>query len=55
MQACKAMLALKDKCLHPTTQKPYVKSASGGKNNSPEGHAVCLSPFPPLMAMCLSM
>ena len=31
------MLALKDTCLHPTTQKPYVVSASGGVDNSPEG------------------
>ena len=35
------MLALSEKCLHPTSQKPYIKSFSGGKNNSPEGHAVC--------------
>ena len=34
------MLALKDKCVHPTTKKPYVKSHGGGKNNSPEGMAV---------------
>jgi hypothetical protein len=31
------MLALKDQCLHPTTNKPYVKSAVGGSDNSPEG------------------
>ncbi|CAG8051738.1 unnamed protein product [Penicillium nalgiovense] len=30
------MLALKDSCLHPTSQQPYIKSASGGKDNSPE-------------------
>ncbi|OCK92033.1 uncharacterized protein K441DRAFT_571624 [Cenococcum geophilum 1.58] len=36
--ACKRMLALRDKCLHPTTQKPYVKSSVGGRDNSPEGH-----------------
>jgi hypothetical protein len=35
------MLALSEKCLHPTSQKPYIKSFTGGKNNSPEGHAVC--------------
>jgi hypothetical protein len=34
------MLALGEKCIHPTSQKPYIKSFSGGKNNSPEGHAV---------------
>ncbi|KAJ5431187.1 Dimeric alpha-beta barrel [Penicillium cf. griseofulvum] len=35
--ACERMLALKDQCIHPTLQKPYIKSASGGKDNSPEG------------------
>jgi hypothetical protein len=34
------MLALGEKCIHPTSQKPYIKSFTGGKNNSPEGHAV---------------
>jgi hypothetical protein len=34
------MLALSEKCIHPTSQKPYIKSFSGGKNNSPEGYAV---------------
>lgn len=41
IQACNRMLALNDKCIHPTSQKPYIKSFSGGKNNSPEGQAVC--------------
>ncbi|KAI1114822.1 stress responsive A/B barrel domain-containing protein [Nemania sp. NC0429] len=31
------MLSLKDNCLHPTTQNPYIKSLTGGKDNSPEG------------------
>ncbi|KAI0539985.1 stress responsive A/B barrel domain-containing protein [Xylaria digitata] len=31
------MLSLKDSCLHPTTEKPYIKSLTGGKDNSPEG------------------
>ncbi|CAI7647928.1 unnamed protein product [Penicillium glandicola] len=35
--ACGRMLVLKDNCVHPTSQKPYIKSASGGKDNSPEG------------------
>jgi len=35
-EACKRMLALKDLCLHPGTMKPYVKSAVGGLDNSPE-------------------
>ncbi|OJJ59623.1 hypothetical protein ASPSYDRAFT_175609 [Aspergillus sydowii CBS 593.65] len=34
--ACKQMLGLKEKCLHPSTGKPYIQSASGGKDNSPE-------------------
>ncbi|KAI1309804.1 stress responsive A/B barrel domain-containing protein [Xylaria venustula] len=29
--------SLKINCLHPTTQKPYIKSFSGGKDNSTEG------------------
>ena len=31
------MLALRDNCLHPTSQKPYIKTSSGGADNSPEG------------------
>ncbi|KAF1943133.1 hypothetical protein EJ02DRAFT_343894 [Clathrospora elynae] len=38
-EACKRMLALQDQCIHPTSQNPYIRSFSGGKNNSPEGHA----------------
>ena len=34
------MLALREKCIHPITQKPYVKSSMGGRDNSPEGHQV---------------
>ncbi|KAL4905914.1 hypothetical protein BDW74DRAFT_152278 [Aspergillus multicolor] len=34
---CTRMLSLKDKCIHPTSQKPYILSASGGADNSPEG------------------
>ncbi|KAH8693803.1 hypothetical protein BGW36DRAFT_383767 [Talaromyces proteolyticus] len=30
------VLALKDNCLHPITQKPYIKSFVGGKDHSPE-------------------
>ncbi|EDU49111.1 stress responsive A B barrel domain containing protein [Pyrenophora tritici-repentis] len=36
-EACTRMLALKEDCIHPTSQKPYIKSFSGGKNISPEG------------------
>jgi len=38
-EACDRMLALKDKCLSTSSQKPYIKSFSGGRNNSKEGHA----------------
>ncbi|KAI9799257.1 MAG: hypothetical protein M1833_004135 [Piccolia ochrophora] len=31
---CQRMLALKSDCIHPTTQRPYVKSVIGGKDNS---------------------
>jgi hypothetical protein len=31
------MLGLKDKCIHPASSKPYVRSAIGGLDNSPEG------------------
>ncbi|KAL2057026.1 hypothetical protein ABVK25_002765 [Lepraria finkii] len=34
---CRRMLALKDQCMHPTTNKPYIKTSVGGKDNSPEG------------------
>ena len=33
---CTSMVALKDECLHPASQTPYIKSMSGGKDNSPE-------------------
>ncbi|KAH0144988.1 hypothetical protein KCU67_g12838, partial [Aureobasidium melanogenum] len=36
---CSRMLGLKDTCLHPQTNKPYLKSYGGGSNNSPEGAA----------------
>ncbi|KAL5339820.1 hypothetical protein BJX70DRAFT_362584 [Aspergillus crustosus] len=31
------MIGLKDNCIHPTSQKPYIVSSSGGVDNSPEG------------------
>ncbi|KAI9764315.1 MAG: hypothetical protein M1840_008533 [Geoglossum simile] len=34
---CQRMLDLKDKCIHPTTNKPYIKSSTGGRDCSPEG------------------
>ncbi|KAH7122322.1 hypothetical protein B0J11DRAFT_335725 [Dendryphion nanum] len=39
VEAVQSMLDLREKCIHPTTQRPYIKSFEGGKNNSPEGHA----------------
>lgn len=36
------MLALKDKCIHPTTKESYLKSLVGGRDNSPEGRQVRL-------------
>ncbi|KAL6710815.1 hypothetical protein ACN47E_007872 [Coniothyrium glycines] len=37
--ACNRMLALGEQCIHPTSKQPYIRSFTGGKNNSPEGHA----------------
>ncbi|KAL1986299.1 hypothetical protein VTN96DRAFT_6667 [Rasamsonia emersonii] len=34
---CARMLALKDQCIHPSSQKPYIKASSGGIDNSIEG------------------
>ncbi|RYP73233.1 hypothetical protein DL769_004253 [Monosporascus sp. CRB-8-3] len=31
------MLRLKNSCIHPASQKPYIRSLTGGPNNSPEG------------------
>ncbi|KAH8902844.1 hypothetical protein BR93DRAFT_953632 [Coniochaeta sp. PMI_546] len=31
------MLALKDTCIDPVTQKPYIRSLTGGRDNSIEG------------------
>ncbi|OTA65983.1 dabb-domain-containing protein [Hypoxylon sp. EC38] len=35
--ACTRMLSLAANCIHPTSQKPYVKMIGGGRDNSPEG------------------
>ncbi|KAI9841863.1 MAG: hypothetical protein M1837_000333 [Sclerophora amabilis] len=34
---CDRMLALKEQCILPTTNKPYIKTSVGGRDNSPEG------------------
>ncbi|PYI27560.1 hypothetical protein BP00DRAFT_379300, partial [Aspergillus indologenus CBS 114.80] len=36
-EVCSNLVALKDKCLHPTSQTAYIKSFRAGKQNSPEG------------------
>ena len=42
-QACNEMMALATRCVHPETQKSYIKSISGGKNNSTEPVKVSIS------------
>jgi hypothetical protein len=39
------MVGLAEKCIHPTSNKPYVKSHGGGRDNSPEGQQVVVAPF----------
>ena len=39
------MLGLASSCVHPESQKPYIRSAMGGKNNSKEGNQVCAHAF----------
>lgn len=34
------MLGLKDSCIDPASQKQYIKSLTGGKDNSNEGAQV---------------
>ena len=36
-KAVAGMLGLKNSCIHPTSQKPYIRSLTGGRDNSPEG------------------
>ncbi|KAL4876917.1 hypothetical protein BJY04DRAFT_222593 [Aspergillus karnatakaensis] len=36
-EVCRDIVALKDTCINPVTQKPYIKSFVGGKDHSPEG------------------
>lgn len=42
------LLELKEQCLHPATNKPYLKSLRAGKDNSPEGWQV----LPSLLYLC---
>ncbi|RDA85361.1 hypothetical protein CP532_6426 [Ophiocordyceps camponoti-leonardi (nom. inval.)] len=36
-QTCSEVMALKDRCLHPTTGRPYIASLTGGRDMSIEG------------------
>jgi hypothetical protein len=45
LQICKRMVGLAEKCMHPASNKPYVKSYGGGRDNSPEGHQVVVYPL----------
>ncbi|KAF2114958.1 stress responsive A/B barrel domain-containing protein [Lophiotrema nucula] len=36
---CDRFIGLKDTCIHPTSKQPYLVSAKGGTDNSPEGIA----------------
>ncbi|KAL4885402.1 dabb-domain-containing protein [Aspergillus karnatakaensis] len=35
-EACQRVVDLRNACLHPSTQQPYIKSFRAGRNNSPE-------------------
>ncbi|KAL4957083.1 hypothetical protein BDW69DRAFT_52338 [Aspergillus filifer] len=35
-QACQRVIDLGQKCVHPATRQPYIKSFRGGRNSSPE-------------------
>lgn len=49
------MRALQTKCVNPSTQKPYIKSLTGGKNNSIEAFKVYPSPSFPLSGCVVPM
>ncbi|KAF8178543.1 hypothetical protein K438DRAFT_1843912 [Mycena galopus ATCC 62051] len=36
-ETCVRMLNLKEGCIHPESRLPYIKSLTGGKDNSTEG------------------
>ncbi|SPJ79148.1 uncharacterized protein FTOL_07539 [Fusarium torulosum] len=36
-EICDHFISLKTQCVHPTSNKPYIQSLQGGKDNSPEG------------------
>jgi len=35
-ELCDQLLSLKDSCVHPETNQPYIVKLTGGKDNSPE-------------------
>lgn len=43
LQACAKLMALKDTCIHPATQEPYILSLTGGKDHSPKKAQVRVS------------
>lgn len=36
-KACNGMMALRTACVNPSSLQPYIRSLTGGKDNSPEG------------------
>lgn len=36
METCDRMIGLKENCIHPASNKPYIKASSGGADNSIE-------------------
>lgn len=36
-KTCDRMIGLKENCVHPVSNKPYIKASSGGADNSIEG------------------
>lgn len=45
-QVCDRMMALRAACVNPSTLQPYIKSLTGGRDNSPEGLQVSLKQRP---------
>lgn len=59
MKALDDAAVLKDECIHPTSNLPYVRSFKAGKDNSKEGlqvypnHPFYLLPFSCLLHVCV--
>lgn len=43
LKTCTRIVALKDKCLHPTLKEPYIRSITGGRDFSIEEMQVCMN------------